>query len=134
MEARPELKATFEPLLSSVATLKLEIGRLDEAVMACAKAAPACRVLMSAPGVGPVTALAYAATIDDPNRFAKSRTVGAYLGMTTRRFQSGEMDYSGRITKWLSLRIACHELVSLDFRCGSKPEIQRGPRNVRCWG
>ena len=54
---------------------------------------------MSVPGVGPVTALAYAATIDDPSRFAKSRAVGAYLGLTARRFQSGEMDYSRRISK-----------------------------------
>ncbi len=99
LEDRPELRATIEPLLSCVEALKREIERLDQAVMARAKAAPACRLLMSVPGVGPVTALAYAATIDDPNRFAKSRTVGAYLGLTTRRFQSGEMDYSGRISK-----------------------------------
>ncbi len=99
LEARPELKATFEPLLSCVEALKREIARLDETVVARAKAAPACRVLMSVPGVGPVTALAFAATIDDPNRFAKSRAVGAYLGLTTRRYQSGEMDYSGRISK-----------------------------------
>jgi len=99
LEDRPELKATFEPLLSCVEALKREIERLDQAVMARAQAAPACQVLMSVPGVGPVTALAFAATIDDPNRFAKSRTVGAYLGLTTRRYQSGEMDYSGRISK-----------------------------------
>ena len=54
---------------------------------------------MSVPGIGPVTALAYAATIDDPARFAKSRAVGAYLGLTARRFQSGKMDYSMRISK-----------------------------------
>ncbi len=99
LKARPDLQATIEPLLSSVEALKRAIARLDEAVMARAKAAPACRVLMSVPGVGPVTALAFAATIDDPSRFAKSRTVGAYLGLTTRRYQSGEMDYSGRISK-----------------------------------
>ena len=99
LEARPDLQATFEPLLSTVEALKREIARLDEAVVARAKASPACQVLMSVPGVGPVTALAFAATIDDPSRFAKSRTVGAYLGLTTRRFQSGEMDYSGRISK-----------------------------------
>ncbi len=97
--ARPELAATIEPLLSIVATLKREIAGLDQEVMARAKSTPACRVLMSVPGVGPVTALAFAATIDDPTRFAKSRAVGAYLGLTTRRFQSGEMDYSGRISK-----------------------------------
>ena len=50
-------------------------------------------------GVGPVTALAYAATVGDAERFAKSRAVGAYVGLTSRRWQSGEMDYSGRISK-----------------------------------
>ncbi len=99
LEDRPDLQAMIAPLLSSVETQKRGIERLHQAVMARAKAAPACRVLMSVPGVGPVTALAFAATIDDPNRFAKSRAVGAYLGLTTRRFQSGEMDYSGRISK-----------------------------------
>lgn len=99
LEDRPDLKLMIAPLLSSIEALKREIERLDQAVMARAKAAPACRLLMSVPGVGPVTALAFAATIDEPQRFAKSRRVGAYLGLTSRRFQSGEMDYSGRISK-----------------------------------
>ncbi len=99
LEDRPEIGAMIEPLLSIVAAVKREIERLDKAVMARAKCDPACRLLMSVPGVGPVTALAYAATIDTPDRFAKSRAVGAYLGLTTRRFQSGQMDYSGRISK-----------------------------------
>jgi transposase len=99
LEARPDLKVMIEPLLSSVATLKREIERLDKAVMARAKSDPSVRLLMSVPGVGSVTALAFAATIDTPQRFAKSRAVGAYLGLTSRRFQSGEMDYSGRISK-----------------------------------
>jgi hypothetical protein len=64
-----------------------------------AKADPACRLLMTAPGVGPVTALAFVSTIGDAERFAKSRAVGAYVGLTSRRWQSGEMDYSGRISK-----------------------------------
>ena len=99
LEERPGLRAAIVPLLSVVAALKREIAGLDQEVMARAKSAPACRLLMSVPGVGPVTALAYAATIDDPTRFAKSRAVGAYLGLTARRFQSAEMDYSGRISK-----------------------------------
>ena len=99
LEDAPELRLMIEPLLSSVAALGRELGRLDEAVMARADSAPACRLLMTVPGVGPVTALAFAATIDDPARFAKSRTVGAYMGLTSRRWQSGEMDYSGRISK-----------------------------------
>ncbi len=54
---------------------------------------------MTAPGVGPITALCYLATIDDPIRFKKPRSVGAYLGLTTRRFASGEIDWTGRISK-----------------------------------
>lgn len=99
LEARSDLTVMIEPLLSSVAALECEIERLDKAVMARAKSDPACRLLMSAPGVGPVTALAFAATIDEPTRFAKSRTIGPYVGLTSRRWQSGEMDYSGRISK-----------------------------------
>ena len=54
---------------------------------------------MTVPGVGPITALCYLATIDDPARFKKSRNVGAYVGLTTRRFASGEIDWTGRISK-----------------------------------
>lgn len=99
LKDHPALSPAIEPLLSSVAALKGEIARLDKAVIARAKGDPACRLLMTAPGVGPVTALAYAATIGDAERFAKSRAVGAYVGLTSRRWQSGEMDYSGRISK-----------------------------------
>ena len=55
---------------------------------------------MSVPGVGVVTALAFRHTIDDPTRFRSAQTVGAYLGLTPRRKQSGEQDYNGRISKW----------------------------------
>jgi len=57
------------------------------------------RRFMTVPGIGPLTALAYRATIDDPTRFARSRNVGAYVGLTPRRFASGEVDYTGRISK-----------------------------------
>ncbi len=99
LEAHPDLGAAIDPLLGARAALATALETLDKAVMTWAKDSPACRLLMSAPGVGPVTALAYLSTIDDPGRFAKSRAVGAYLGLTTRRYQSGEMDYSGRISK-----------------------------------
>ncbi len=99
LDARPDLKPMIEPLLASTEALKTQIERLHESVMAEAEVSPACRVLMTVGGVGPITALAYAATIDDPSRFAKSRDAGAYFGLTSRRFQSGEMDYSGRISK-----------------------------------
>ena len=54
---------------------------------------------MTAPGVGPITALCFLATIDDPTRFKRSRSVGAYVGLTTRRYASGEIDWTGRISK-----------------------------------
>ena len=81
------------------AALERSIKQLDRVVGAEAKSVPACRLLMTVPSVGPVTALAYVATIDEAGRFAKSRALGAYLGLTSRRKQSGEMDYSGRISK-----------------------------------
>jgi hypothetical protein len=54
---------------------------------------------MTVPGVGPLTALAFRATIDRPDRFRKSRDVGAHLGLTPRRYQSGETDVQGRISR-----------------------------------
>lgn len=99
LEAHPELAPAIAPLMSACQDLSRGLGRLDREVLARAKASPACRLLMSTPGVGPVTALAFAATIDDARRFAKSRAVGPYLGLTSRQWQSGEVDYRGRITK-----------------------------------
>ncbi len=96
---RPELAVVFAPLLDELAALERSIAQLDRVVAAEAKAEPACRLLMTVPAVGPVTALAYLATIDEAGRFGKSRALGAYLGLTSRRNQSGEMDYSGRISK-----------------------------------
>jgi Transposase IS116/IS110/IS902 family len=55
--------------------------------------------LMTVPGVGLATALAFRGTIDDPNRFKRSSNVGAYLGLTPRRYQSGELNRTGRISK-----------------------------------
>src|SRR4051812_42453851 len=60
---------------------------------------PTCRRLMTVPGVGPPTALAFRATIDQPGRFRRSRDVGAHLGLTPRRYQSGETDVQGGISR-----------------------------------
>ena len=60
---------------------------------------PVCRRLMSVPGVGPITALAFRATIDQPDRFRNSRDIGAHLGLTPRRYQSGETDIQGRVSR-----------------------------------
>ena len=58
-----------------------------------------CRRLMTIPGIGPLTAAAFVTAVDDPSKFAKSRNVGAYLGLTPRRYQSGERDHSGGISR-----------------------------------
>lgn len=54
---------------------------------------------MTVPGIGALSSLAYVSTVEDPDRFSRSRSVGAHLGLTPRRYQSGEIDRSGRISK-----------------------------------
>ena len=72
---------------------------MDRKVLRLARNNAQVRRFMTAPGVGPVTALCFLATIDDPARFKRSRSVGAYAGLTTRRYASGEIDWTGRISK-----------------------------------
>jgi len=72
---------------------------LDNRTRKMALADPVCQRLMTVPGVGFITALTFKAGVDDPKRFKRSRTVGAHFGLTPRRFQSGEMDIDGHISK-----------------------------------
>lgn len=86
-------------LLAVRATLLVEYRRMHLLLVKETLGDPVCRRLMTLPGVGPVAALAFRTGVDDPHRFERSRTVAAHFGMTPRRFQSGEIDYSGRISK-----------------------------------
>ncbi|MCW2240434.1 IS110 family RNA-guided transposase [Azospirillum canadense] len=95
----PALVAIMEPLLTAWQTLREQVADLDRQVRVRARADARVRRLMTAPGVGVVVALAYTAVIDDPARLAKSTSVGAYLGLTPRRYQSGEVDYDGHISR-----------------------------------
>lgn len=95
----PELGAVIEPLLDAWHALRAQIAVLDRHAQSRAKTDRVVRRLMSVPGVGVVVALAYTAVIDDPARFKRSSSVGAYLGLTPRRYQSGEVDMAGRISK-----------------------------------
>ncbi|WP_307147659.1 transposase, partial [Rhizobium tibeticum] len=72
---------------------------IDGDIKRMTRASGACSRLMSIPGVGHLTALAFVAAVDSPERFKKSRDMGAYLGLVPRRYQSGEIDYSGSISK-----------------------------------
>lgn len=73
---------------------------MDTRVRALAKTDQTTRRLMTVPGIGVVTALTFRHTIDDPSRFRSAASVGAYLGLTPRRKQSGELDLTGRISRW----------------------------------
>lgn len=72
---------------------------LGRQLVADARQSQACRILMSIPGVGAITATSFATAIEDPGNFRKSRSVGAWIGLTTRRYQSGEVDYDGHISR-----------------------------------
>ena len=95
----PVLVALVEPLLSIITTMTRELAQLTKQVLDIVRDEPVCRRLMTVPGVGPLTALAFRATIDRPERFRRSRDVGAHLGLTPRRYQSGETDVQGRISR-----------------------------------
>ena len=99
IEGRPELVAAIRPLLEARNAVGQQVSELDRKVMKLARHDAQVRRFMTAPGIGPITALAFKATIDDPARFARSRSVGAYVGLTSRRHASGEVDWSGRISK-----------------------------------
>ena len=93
------LSAIVEPLLVVWHATREQIAMLDRQILTRARDDTAARHLMTIPGVGVVIALAYSAVIDDPARFRKSASVGAYLGLTPRRYQSGEVDRAGHISK-----------------------------------
>ena len=88
-----------EPLLAILATTLDQLARLTKQVQDIVRQEAVCRRLMSVPGVGPITALAFRATIDRPDRFRRSRDVGAHLGLTPARYQSGETDIQGKISR-----------------------------------
>ena len=95
----PQVRPLVESLLAILATMLDQLGRLTKQVLDIVRAEPVCRRLMSVPGVGPITALTFRATIDRPDRFRRSRNVGAHLGLTPARYQSGETDIQGKISR-----------------------------------
>ena len=96
---RDDLASIARPMLVAWRQLREQIAAFDKEVRALAKKDPTCRLLMSVPGIGVVSVLAYVSTVEDPKRFARSRSVGAHMGLTPRQYQSGEIDRSGRISR-----------------------------------
>jgi len=98
-EHHPALKAIAKALLAVHAVLLRELDGFEKQVRKLAKGDARTRLLMTAPGVGPIVGLTYVGAIDDPARFSSSKSVGAHFGMTPKKYQSGETDVSGRISK-----------------------------------
>jgi transposase len=95
----PSLEAIAQAMLAVHAVLLREFNGFEKRVRSMARTDAKARLLMSTPGVGPIVGLTYAAAIDDPGRFKSSKQAGAHFGLTPKKHQSGETDYTGRISK-----------------------------------
>jgi len=99
VEGFPRLAVIVEPLLSVRRVMRQQFAVLHKMLLDTVRDDPLCQRLMTAPGVGAVVALTYRATVDQPQRFVHSRAVGAHVGLTPKRYQSGETDYEGGVSK-----------------------------------
>ena len=95
----PGLEAIADGLLAAHGALRGEFDRFEKQVRALARGDTRARLLMSVPGVGAIISLTFASAIDDPARFKSSKRVGAYFGLTPTKYQSGETEINGRISK-----------------------------------
>ena len=93
------LEHVAQAMLTARETLRAEMTALDRRARAHAREDAICRLLMSAPGVGALTALTFKSAVDDPGRFRSSKMVGAHFGLTPSKHQSGEKDVTGAITR-----------------------------------
>jgi transposase len=107
----PSLEVIAQSLLAARAVLRRELNGFEKRLRTMARCDTRARLLMSVPAVGTIVSLTYAAAIDDPTRFKASKIVGAHFGLTPRKYQSGETDRSGRISKIgdASVRAALYE-------------------------
>jgi transposase len=107
----PMLERIAEPMLRAREALRAELAVLHRQLLALVRDDATCRLLVTTPGVGAVVAATFTSAVDDPGRFAKSRSVGAHFGLTPRRYQSGETDVTGGISRVgdAMARTALHE-------------------------
>ena len=99
VDGHPTLVTVAEALLAARTELLRRFEELERRLVEVGRADVRVRRLTTVPGVGNLVALTFVAAVDDPSRFRSSRQVGAYLGLTPKRYQSGETDVSGRISK-----------------------------------
>ena len=93
------LETVIASMLAARTSLQQEFARLHRALLALVQEDPVCRQLMSVPGVGAIVAITFRSGVDDPTRFKRSRDVGPHFGLTPRKYQSGELDVTGSISK-----------------------------------
>ena len=126
-----ELRPALSPLLSTIGSITVKIQRYDQRIkVLCERTYPQTSLLRQVPGVGPVTALTYILTLEDPHRFKNSRAVGCYLGLTRRQSSSGQHDPELRITKAGDQSLRC-----LLVQCGQYILGPFGPdTDLRRWG
>ena len=93
------LERVIEPMLRAREALRAEYHALHRAMLGIVREDTTCRRLMTVPGVGALVAITFTSAIDDPGRFARSRAVGAHFGLTPKKYQSGEIDVTGGISK-----------------------------------
>jgi transposase len=123
----PELEPILNPLLGLWRLARSETAAMAKQIRVMGRADPVCRLLMTTPGVGPLVAAAYVATIDDPKRFTQSDQVAGYVGLVPRVHQSGDTEYRGRVTKegdkllrWLLVEAASALLTRARRACALK--------------
>jgi transposase len=111
----PTLTAVAEALLAARDVLGEQLRGLDKRLCKQAREDNRARLLMTTPGVGVIVALSFSAAVDDPWRFRSSKMVGAHFGLTPRKYQSGETDVTGRISKIgdASVRTALYEAANV---------------------
>jgi transposase len=111
VQGHPNLQEIGKALLRARAVLLAEFNGFEKRVRTMSRLHERARLLMSTPAVGPIVSLTFACAIDDPSRFTSSKQAGPHFGLTPKKYQSGETDYSGRISKLgdASMREALYE-------------------------
>jgi transposase len=124
------LEQIILPLLAVWRELRAKAAVLSKRLVDTARRSEQCQILTSIPGVGAVTACSFVAAVEDPGNFQRSRSVGAWLGLTTKRYQSGEVDYAGHISRRgdAYLRGLLYEAATVILT------RSHAASELRCWG
>lgn len=132
-EGHPVLTVIAAAMLTARAAIVKEFKAIESRLLAQSRRDERVRTLMSTPGVGAFTALTFVSAIDDPGRFRSSRMVGAHFGLTPRKYQSGETDVTGRISKVgdHGVRVALYEAANVILtRSGKSSALKNWAQGV----